>query len=85
MNAHKLRAVMSQDGQLLLDGLPFRAGDMVEVIVMAQTTMSSSAEEIMDYPLPVMIDAGDRIYLASISNVMEEWESASDEAAYLNL
>ena len=37
MNAHRLEAVMSQDGQLLLSGLPFLAGDMVEVILLAET------------------------------------------------
>jgi hypothetical protein len=77
MNAHKLKAVMSQDGQLLLNGLPFRAGDTVEVIVFAQTGMAPSSGE--------TADTSDQVYLASISNMMEEWESEADEAAYQNL
>lgn len=33
--AHRIEAVLSEDGKLLLDSLPFRAGQMVEVIVLA--------------------------------------------------
>jgi hypothetical protein len=85
MNAHKLKAVMSQDGQLLLNGLPFRAGDTVEVIVFAQTGMAPSSGETADSLLSTVIDTSDQVYLASISNMMEEWESEADEAAYQNL
>jgi hypothetical protein len=33
MNAHKVEVVLAEDGVLVLKGLPFRAGDMVEAIV----------------------------------------------------
>ena len=44
--AHRFQAVLSEDGKLLLDKLPFRAGQAVEVIVLpaARTTPS-------DHPL----------------------------------
>lgn len=32
--AHRIEAVLSEDGKLLLDQLPFRAGQTVEVIVL---------------------------------------------------
>lgn len=32
--AHKMTAVLSEDGKLMLEGLPFRAGQAVELIVM---------------------------------------------------
>ncbi|MBA3921837.1 MAG: hypothetical protein H0X31_09130 [Nostocaceae cyanobacterium] len=34
MNAHKIDTVLSEDGTLTLQGLPFHAGDAVEVIVL---------------------------------------------------
>jgi hypothetical protein len=86
MNAHKLNAVLSQDGQLLLNGLPFRAGDKVEVIVLAQKVMNAaSSEDSLDSLSSSTTGASDQIYLAGISGMMEEWESETDEAAYQNL
>ncbi|HEV3385282.1 MAG TPA: hypothetical protein VG097_10715 [Gemmata sp.] len=32
--AHRIEAVLSEDGKLSLDQLPFRAGQLVEVIVL---------------------------------------------------
>ena len=32
--AHRIEAVLAEDGKLALDNLPFRAGQVVEVIVM---------------------------------------------------
>jgi hypothetical protein len=34
MNAHKVETVLAEDGILILKGLPFRAGDQVEAIVL---------------------------------------------------
>jgi hypothetical protein len=34
MNAHKIEAVLTEDGILTLQGLPFHAGDVVEVIIL---------------------------------------------------
>jgi hypothetical protein len=35
--AHRIEAVLSEDGKLLLDRLPFQAGQAVEVIVLPVT------------------------------------------------
>ena len=32
--AHRIEAILSEDGRLLLDDLPFRAGQAVEIIVL---------------------------------------------------
>ena len=34
MNAHKIEVVLTEDGTLTLQGLPFHAGDAVEVIIL---------------------------------------------------
>jgi hypothetical protein len=38
MNAHKVQAVLTEDGTLMLQGLPFHAGDAVEVIILEAKT-----------------------------------------------
>ena len=56
MNAHKVEAVLTEDGTLMLHGLPFHAGDTVEVIILEsqapqQTAAPSSQVETNIYPL----------------------------------
>ncbi|MFH7243014.1 MAG: hypothetical protein ACHWZW_09215 [Spirulina sp.] len=36
MNAHKVAATFMEDGTLVLKGLPFHAGDTVEIIILEQ-------------------------------------------------
>jgi hypothetical protein len=36
MNAYKLAATLMEDGTLVLKGLPFHAGDTVEIIILEQ-------------------------------------------------
>lgn len=40
MNAHKVETVLSEDGTLMLKGLPFYAGDAVEVIILERGSQS---------------------------------------------
>lgn len=55
MIAHKVQAIVTQDGKLLLQGLPFHAGARVEVIVLdesADITESPAQQAATDqYPL----------------------------------
>ncbi|WP_414623763.1 hypothetical protein [Calothrix sp. CCY 0018] len=56
MNAHKVEAVLTEDGTLMLHGLPFHAGDTVEVIILEsqasqQTVVLPSQVETNLYPL----------------------------------
>jgi hypothetical protein len=47
MSAHHVEVTLSQDGKLMLDELPFRAGDTVEVIILALQAKPNGQE----YPL----------------------------------
>ncbi len=50
MNVYKLAATLIEDGTLVLKGLPFHAGDTVEVIVLEQPK-EPSASQPTEYPL----------------------------------
>jgi hypothetical protein len=56
MNAHKVEAVLTEDGTLMLWGLPFHPGDAVEVIILEAKTphltiAAPSQSETNLYPL----------------------------------
>ncbi|MBW4477722.1 MAG: hypothetical protein KME54_12840 [Tolypothrix brevis GSE-NOS-MK-07-07A] len=56
MNAHKIEVVLAEDGTLILRGLPFHAGDSVEVIILEaktpqHTVASLASPEANLYPL----------------------------------
>ena len=70
MEAHRIETMLTQDGRLVLDHLPFHAGDVVEVIILAQ-----SADEAHDTPYtlrtpPVRYDRPDEPTAES------DWEAA---------
>jgi len=44
MSTHHVEVTLSQDGKLMLDELPFRAGDTVEVIILAQQSKRNGQE-----------------------------------------
>jgi hypothetical protein len=44
MNAHKVETVLSEDGTLTLQGLPFHIGDAVEVIILERSRSVSERE-----------------------------------------
>ena len=48
MRAYKLETTLMEDGKLVLHGLPFHAGEIVEVIVLEQVESASSPSR---YPL----------------------------------
>ena len=41
---HHVEVTLSQDGKLMLDELPFRAGDKVEVIILARQSKPNGQE-----------------------------------------
>jgi hypothetical protein len=47
MSTHHIEITLQQDGKLVLDELPFRAGDTVEVIILARKSKPNGRE----YPL----------------------------------
>ncbi len=36
MIAHRVETILNQDGKLMLDNLPFHAGEAVEIIILSQ-------------------------------------------------
>ena len=52
MSAHHIEVTLSQDGKLMLDELPFRAGDKVEVIIFArQSTPNGNGYSLRGQPV----------------------------------
>ena len=82
MNAYKVEAVVTENGTIVLHGLPFQVGDTVEVIVLEHAAMTSTDSS---RSMAVSVDAADADYLAGVSSQMTEWASAEDEAAYHDL
>jgi len=46
MNAHKIEVVLTEDGTLTLQGLPFHAGDAVEVTILETKTPQHQAQQL---------------------------------------
>lgn len=44
LQAHRIETTLTQDGQLTLDHLPFRAGETVEVVVQANPPESPAQD-----------------------------------------
>ncbi|NOZ30113.1 MAG: hypothetical protein GXP39_18945 [Chloroflexi bacterium] len=69
MEAYRIETVVAQDGTLIIRGLPFRAGEEVEVIILSRFRKPKEKER---YPLrgkPVR-------YLAPFDSVAEDdWEA----------
>lgn len=52
MNPYKLTATLTEDGTLLLKGLPFQAGEAVEIIILEQSKEPTlSPDSSSQYPL----------------------------------
>jgi hypothetical protein len=48
MNVHRVEAVVGRDGSLLLEDLPFREGDAVEIIILERSRKPEADDR---YPL----------------------------------
>ena len=51
MQAHKIEVVLSENGTLVLQGLPFRAGEAVEVIILERPAPLSDSNHSAEFPL----------------------------------
>jgi hypothetical protein len=84
MNAYKVDAVVTENGLAILNELPLPLGSSVEVIVLD----NRADENIVDRYLTSEKKSNDPAsleYLANVSSLMNEWESAADEFAYQDL
>ncbi len=74
MNAHKLAAILTDDGILVLKGLPFHAGDTVEVIILEQTKNSKlTPQASVQHPLQGTVLRYDDPFQPAVP--AEEWEA----------
>ncbi|MDX2244558.1 MAG: hypothetical protein NW224_28110 [Leptolyngbyaceae cyanobacterium bins.302] len=51
MQAHKVEVVLSENGTLVLEGLPFRAGEAVEVIILERPQPQRAFNASSEFPL----------------------------------
>lgn len=93
MNAHKLAVTLTQDGTLLLEELPFHAGDTVEIIILEQSKAEATDPRSSNRPLAGTVlrydeplePVADQDYLDAVAATLTEWDSEADELAYQNL
>ena len=73
MIAHNLVITLTQDGNLVLKGLPFRAGESVEVIIRGQPQGQLPLQESQSaYPWQGMVIRYDDPFEPAVS--AEEWD-----------
>lgn len=94
MNAHRLAATLMEDGTLVLQGLPFQAGDTVEIIILEQPKAdpilgrgegSPSLPEAVRRDDEALLPLLDAEYLDAVAATLTEWTSEADERAYSHL
>ena len=77
MNTHKLSTTFTEDGQLVLTGLPFHAGDTVEIILVEQlreqkSSQSTNQSTKSEYPLQGTVLGYDDPFEPAVS--AEDWQ-----------
>ncbi len=80
MNAYKVETVVAENGRLVLQGLPFQAGDRVEVIILER-----SGNQLLQGKNNIQFESSDQDYLDGLVPLMSEWKSEADEVAYSDL
>jgi len=80
MNAYKVETVVAENGRLVLQGLPFQAGDRVEVIILER-----SGDQLLQGKNNIQFESSDQDYLDGLVPLMSEWKSEADEVAYSDL
>jgi len=73
MNAHKLAVTLMEDGTLVLKGLPFHAGDTVEIIILEQLKEEHPSQSSQsNYPLQGTVLRYDDPFEPAVPT--EDWE-----------
>ena len=74
MNAYKHSVTLTEDGTLLLNGLPFYAGDTVEVIILKQSAVQNSSQSSSsEFPLKGSVIRYDDPFEPAVSS--QEWDA----------
>ncbi len=77
MNAHKIEVIFTEDGTITLQGLPFHAGDAVEVIILQANTLQDQAApkpQSNENPYPLHDTQPYRYDDPTEPVALEEWE-----------
>jgi hypothetical protein len=69
MNAHKIETILTENGQLILENLPFKKGESVEVIILEHRQLSSNFN---NYPLAGKVIQYDQPYEPATD--IQDWE-----------
>ncbi len=69
MNSHKIETTLTENGKLLIDNIPFKKGESVEVII----KQSSKPSDVNQYPLAGKVIKYDNPLEPSTN--IEDWES----------
>lgn len=69
MNVHKIKTILTENGQLFLENLPFKKGELVEVIILEHRQLSSGFN---DYPLAGKVIQYDEPYKPATD--IQDWE-----------
>lgn len=94
MSAYKLEKILDEDGKVVLENLPFQAGDRIEIIVLGEpkehlkTNTQLEVNAWKDFILTreeFSQSVNDFDYLTAISETMNEWNSEEDNLAYADL
>jgi hypothetical protein len=75
MNAHKVEVTLTQNSTLVLEGLPFQAGDAVEIIILERpktTATTTYSSESNSYPLRGKVIRYDDPFEPAVS--AEDWD-----------
>jgi len=74
MNAYKQSVTLTEDGKLLLNELPFHAGETVEVIILEQSIgQNSSQDSSSEFPLQGSVIRYDDPFEPAVSP--QEWDA----------
>jgi len=71
LQTHHIRTTLTQDGTLTLDGLPFQAGEAVEIIVRPHAVFPASDPSTL-YPLRGLVVPHDR---PTEPVAIEDWDA----------
>lgn len=71
MKAHRVETILSEDGTLILKGLPFQAGEAVEIIILEHYAKSPKSNP---YPLQGTVIGYDDPFGAA-TFFHEDWEA----------
>jgi hypothetical protein len=70
MNAHRIETALTENGKLLLQNLPFKKGDRVEIIILERNPSQTTSDS---YPLKKTVIRYDDPFESVTSP--EDWEA----------